>query len=103
MVDRFSKLYRFLAMRSTTAEKLAKAFCNEWVFVYGPPKTLLTDNGPQLTAKLFLETRRVLGVRNVFTSSYYPQTNGQTDASQQDSRVNAQTLRRGRPKRTGMN
>ncbi len=61
IVNRFSKLCRFLAMRSTTAEKVAKAFRNEWVFVYGPAKTLLTDNGPQLTAKLFLETCRVLG------------------------------------------
>ncbi len=66
-------------MRSTTAEKVAKAFCNEWVFVYGPQKTLLTDNGPQLTAELFLETCRVLEVRNVFTSTYHPQKNGQTE------------------------
>ncbi len=79
IVDRFSKLCRFLPLRSTTAERVAKAFCNEWVFVYGPPQTLLTDNGPQLTAKLFLETCRLLGIRNVFTSTYHPQTNGQTE------------------------
>ncbi len=72
MVDRFSKLCRFLPMRSTTADKVARAFCDEWVFVYGPPKTLLTDNGPQLTAKLFLEACRLLGIRNVFTSTYHP-------------------------------
>ncbi len=29
VVDRFSKLCRFLAMRSATAEKIAKTFCNE--------------------------------------------------------------------------
>ncbi len=39
---------------------------------HGPQKTLLTDSRPQLTAKLFLETGRVPGVRNVFTSKYHP-------------------------------
>ncbi len=58
-------------MRSTTAEKVAKAFRNEWVFVYGPVKTLLTDNGPQLTAKLLLRDVPRPGVRNVFTSTYH--------------------------------
>ncbi len=65
-------------MRCITTE-VAKTFCNEWVFVYGPPKTFLTDNGPKLTSKLFLETCRVLGVRNVFTAAYHSQTNGQIE------------------------
>ncbi len=34
---------------------------------------------PQLTAKPFLETCRILGVRNIFTSTCDPRTNGQTE------------------------
>ncbi len=79
IVGRFSKLCRFLSMRSTTAKRAAEVFCKEWVFVYGPPKMLLTDNGPQLTAKLLLETYRLLGIRNVFASTYHAQTNGETE------------------------
>ncbi len=79
MVDRFSKLCRFLPMRSSSAENVAETFCNKWVFVYGPPKTLLTNSGPHLIPKLFLETCGVLGVRNVFTSTYHSRTNGQTE------------------------
>ncbi len=79
MVDRFSKLCRFRALRIATAEKVAQAFCEDWVFTYGAPKTLLTDNGPKLTSKLFLEACRIVGVVNDFTSTYHPQTNGQTE------------------------
>ena len=76
MTDRFSKLCRFRALRTITAEKLARTFAEEWVFVYGPPQSLLSDNGPQFTAKLFREACRLMGVRNVYTSTYHPQTNG---------------------------
>ena len=79
IADRFSKLCRVRALRSITAENLARTFAEDWVFVYGPPTTLLTDNGPQLTAKLFQETCRTLGVKNIYTSTYHPQTNGQVE------------------------
>ncbi len=55
MVEHFAKLSRFKALRFTTAPKLAKAFCEEWVFTYGPPKKMLTDNGHQLRAKFIQE------------------------------------------------
>jgi len=53
MVDRFSKLTRVVALPREDAETVASAFCDTWVASYGPPDTLLTDNGPQLTSTLF--------------------------------------------------
>jgi len=47
MVDRFSKLTRVAALSREDAEAVASAFCDTWVASYGPPDTLLTDNGPQ--------------------------------------------------------
>jgi Integrase core domain len=68
--DRFSKLTRTIPMRTTTALAVAKAFFTHWVFAYGPPKFLLSDNGTQFTAKFFIEVCRELGIAKVFTTAY---------------------------------
>jgi transposase InsO family protein len=79
LTDRFSKLTRTVPLRTTSAFVVAKAFCDHWVFVYGPPRYVLTDNGPQFTAKFFLAVCRELGIDKVFTTAYHPQTNGQVE------------------------
>jgi hypothetical protein len=79
--DRFSKLTRTVPMRTTTALAVAKAFCDHWFFAYGPPRFLLSDNGTQFTAKIFVEVCRELGIAKVFTSAYHPQTIGQVNDS----------------------
>ena len=55
------------------------AFCESSVSKYGVPKTLLSDNGPQFSSRLFQCVCDILGVTNLFTSAYHPQTNGQTE------------------------
>ena len=49
------------------------------MFVYGPPLTLLIDDGPQFAAKLFIDIFSIIGARNVFSTTYHPQCNGQVE------------------------
>jgi hypothetical protein len=77
MTDQFSKLTITVPLKSTTAYIAAKAICEHWVFTYGPPRHVLTDNGPQFVAKFFLAVCRKIGIEKVFSSAYHPQTNGQ--------------------------
>ena len=79
IVDRFSKLVRTVPMRNETAATVARAFVTHWVFAYGPPLDLLSDNGPQFASRLFQETCTLLGIKNVFTTTYHPQCNGQAE------------------------
>ena len=79
ITDRFSKLTRTVPLRTITALVVAKAFCDAWVFSYGPPHYLLTDNGTQFNAKFFLAVCRELGIAKIFTTAYHPQTNGQVE------------------------
>jgi transposase InsO family protein len=79
MTDRFSKLTRTVPLRTTTALVCARAFCDHWVYTYGAPRHVLTDNGPQFTAKFFHAVCRELGIEKVFTTAYHPQTNGQVE------------------------
>ena len=75
--DRFSKLVRTVPLKRITAMEIAKAFTHHWVFVYGPPLTLLSDNGPQFAAKLFIDICRISGAKKVFTTTYHRQCDGQ--------------------------
>ena len=79
ITDRFSKLTRAIPLGSTTASSVAKAFLEHWVYVYGVPNYLLTDNGPQFAAKFFDTVCGMLGVKHFFTTAYHPQTNGQAE------------------------
>ena len=77
--DRFSKLVRTVPLKKVTASEVAKAFIHHWVFPDGAPVWLLSDNGKQVIAKLIRETCRMLGVKNLYTTTYHPQTNGQVE------------------------
>ena len=69
--DRFSKLTQVVALCSMTAYTVATAFCDSWVFTYGVPRTLISDNSPQFNAKFFHSTCRFLGITNLYTSAYH--------------------------------
>lgn len=79
ITDRFTKLTVTVPMSRITAWELAHAFTRHWVFVYGPPKSLLTDNGRQMASKFFTHICQIIGIKNIFTTTYHPQANGQAE------------------------
>jgi len=46
IMDRFSKMTRAIPLDRIDAETVAAAFLDSWVAAYGPPATVLSDNGP---------------------------------------------------------
>ena len=79
VTDRFTKLTKTEALRTITSLSVAKAFCKTWIYNFGTPKVLLTDNGTQFTSRFFMHVCRILGIEKVFTTEYHPQTNGQAE------------------------
>jgi RNase H-like domain found in reverse transcriptase/Reverse transcriptase (RNA-dependent DNA polymerase)/Integrase zinc binding domain/Integrase core domain/Chromo (CHRromatin Organisation MOdifier) domain len=79
ITDRYSKVTKTVPLRVITAFSTARAFLDHWVYAYGTPLSLLTDNGPQFTAKFFQAVCAELGVKKVFTTAYHPQSNGQVE------------------------
>ena len=53
ITDRFTKPTRVLPLRKITAYNVALAFVEHWVFSYGPPECVISDNGKQFAAKFF--------------------------------------------------
>ena len=77
MVDSFSKkIWTALMNTDTTATKTLAVlfgwFCDET----GIPTTLVSDNGPQFTAKEFGDKMSKWGVNHLLTPPYHPASNG---------------------------
>ena len=79
IADRYTKITRTVPLRTITALTVAQAFCEHWVYIYGPPVSLLSDNGPQFAAKFFQAVCTELGIKKLFTTAYHPQANGQVE------------------------
>ncbi len=56
ITDRYSKLVRTIPLAKITAIEVAEAFVHHWVFVYGPPVSLLSDNGKTISPQSFSTT-----------------------------------------------
>jgi len=79
ITDRYSKLVQTVPLTKITALSVAQAFCERWVFQYGPPEYLLSDRGTQFVSKFMQKVCKILGIRQAFTAAYHPQTNGQAE------------------------
>ena len=69
ITNRYSKMVRTIPLKNITAATVAEAFCEHWVFHYGPPAQLLSDNGGKFTAKFFQDVCAILGIRKLFTTA----------------------------------
>lgn len=77
--DRYSKLTLEVPTSSVTAPAVASTQLDSWIIPYGIPSSLLSDNGSQLTRKLFAALCDFLGTDLRTTTAYHPQTNGQME------------------------
>ena len=77
--DRFTKLTQVVPLRTTEAYDCAVAFVEHWVYKYGAPNRVVSDNGPQFVAKLFQSVCRLLGMKTTTSAAFHPQTNGQVE------------------------
>jgi len=54
VVDWFLKVVQAIPLAGITATDVSSAFGRDWISVYGPPDTVLTEKGPQFSF-LFLQ------------------------------------------------
>jgi hypothetical protein len=84
VVDRFSKYATFIAAPTDcTAEEAARLFMKNVVKYWGVPRTIISDRDPRFTGRFWTELFKLLGSDLHFSTSFHPQTDGQTE------RVNA--------------
>ena len=73
IVERFS-MTRAIPLQWIDAETIAAAFLDHCVAAYGPPATVLSDNGPQFRSTFFQGVCSLLGISNRYSTTYHPQT-----------------------------
>lgn len=79
ITDRFSKLTKCVALCKITAIGVVSPILEAWAACYGPPDTILSDQGPQFMSKFFIAVVKMLGTETVRTTAYHPRTNGQLE------------------------
>lgn len=78
VVDAYSKWPEIIKTTSTTTIQTIKILTS--IFAqFGPPKQLVSDNGPQLTSEKFENFCNQNGIEHIRTAPYSPMSNGQAE------------------------
>ena len=68
-----------IALSDATANSVAQALLQRVIFPHGCPHQLLSDQGSQFRSEVIRVLSQCLGITQVFTSPYHPQSNGLTE------------------------
>ena len=80
LVDRMTKSAHFLPIKnSDSVEKLAELYVKEIVRLHGTPISIVSDRDPRFTSRFWPNLQRALGTRLHFSTTFHPQTNGQSE------------------------
>jgi hypothetical protein len=80
IVDRFSKVAHFIPVKTTyKGAKLAELYITRIMCLHRVPKKIVSDRGTQFTSRFWEKLHEAMDTRLNFSSSYHPQTDGQTE------------------------
>ena len=80
-IDYFTKWVETEALANIRDVDVKKFVWKNIITRFGVPNSLISDNGLQFDIKAFREFCNGLGIRNKYSTPTYPQSNGQTEAT----------------------
>nr|AAR89852.1 putative polyprotein [Oryza sativa Japonica Group]ABF99511.1 retrotransposon protein, putative, Ty3-gypsy subclass [Oryza sativa Japonica Group] len=84
IVDRLTKTARFIPVKTNySSAKLAELYMTRIVCLHGVPKKIISDRGTQFTSHFWEKVHEALGSYLAFSTAYHPQTDGQTERTNQ--------------------
>jgi len=79
IIDHYTRYLQLIPLFSKEANNVADAFIEHFVTLFGPPRTILTDNGLEFANRLFRQVCEVLKVKTKYVTRYHPQANGMVE------------------------
>ncbi|MDY7090545.1 MAG: RNase H-like domain-containing protein, partial [Actinomycetota bacterium] len=63
IIDRFTRFVMAIPLKEISAVQVATAFVNNWIYLFGAPDKLLTDNGTQFTSEIMEVIEQIMGIQ----------------------------------------
>jgi len=83
--DRLFKMMHFVATtEGMSAKELARLFRDNMWKLYELPESVMSDRRPQFAAEITKELNKMLGIETKLSTSYYLQTDVQTERINQE-------------------
>ncbi|KAA0040277.1 reverse transcriptase [Cucumis melo var. makuwa] len=80
IVDRLTKTTRFILIKITsTLDQLARLYVDKIVSQYRVRVSIVSDRDPRFTSKFWPSLQKAMGTRLKFSTSFHPQTDGQSE------------------------
>ncbi|WVZ97506.1 hypothetical protein U9M48_043033 [Paspalum notatum var. saurae] len=80
IVDRLTKSAHFISVKANyNASRLAELYIQNILRLHGAPLSIVSDRGPQFTARFWKSLQRALDTKLDYSTAYHPQTDGQTE------------------------
>ena len=84
VTDQFTKVQHYIPAKTTrTAEDMANSYINDIWKLYGLPRHITLDRGPQFALKFLKELNRKLNINLCLSTAYHPQIDGLSEQAVQ--------------------
>ena len=79
MTDALTKYVALAIVPDKSAKVVARSFLENWVYVFGAPRQIVSDSGREFDNDLLRELFGQLNVKHTLTAPYHPQSNAQIE------------------------
>ena len=98
VIDHYSRFVNFYKLKTKSAQEVSRQF-SDFIKNYGPPKSVIADNGTEFTATVFKELCENYGIKLNFTIPYHPQGNSITERMHRSFKTCLAIMTEGYPNR----
>ena len=81
MQDQLSKFSLAVPLPNALATTIADAFIKKFIYIFGSPKVILTDQGRNFLSSLIQKVAKRFKIKRVKTTAFHPQSNGSLERS----------------------